>query len=186
MAGKRIGIGKVNAAILDGTEDLSLWSDEELRRGQRKSKNGRWEGRPPAVVPKKLHDELVKRTLDEAADVLRDNLVDAVTLLGRVVRDGDASNAERIKAAELIMKHALPKEPLTVKVDLGPTFEDMLVGAVAHVDDEQAIANPVDYDRDNVLEGELVDESYEPDAYISTTDALSSSVPPPQPTTRRH
>ena len=41
----RIAIGQTNLAILRGEEDVSLWSDEELRRGQRRDKNGHWVGR---------------------------------------------------------------------------------------------------------------------------------------------
>ena len=51
MQSNKIAIGKTNMAILNGTEDVRLWSDEELLRGQRRAKNGRWTGRPPTVVP---------------------------------------------------------------------------------------------------------------------------------------
>lgn len=161
---QRISIGRTNARILSGEEDLSIWSDEELRRGQRKSKRGRWEGRGPAIVPKKLHDELVKRTLDEAAQVLRDNVVDAVTLLGTVVRDKEASNGDRLKAAEMIMKHTLPREPIAVSVEVRTPFMEMLEGSVASLDgDTVAVANTTEYlsriQQDHeVVTGELVDD----------------------------
>lgn len=51
----RVRVGNTNTAILSGEEDLSLWSEEELVRGRRRAKNGKWVGRPPAVVPKALH-----------------------------------------------------------------------------------------------------------------------------------
>lgn len=65
----KITLGKTNQAILNGTEDVRLWSDEELLRGQRKAKNGRWTGRPPKVVPLKIHEELTRRRLSEACDL---------------------------------------------------------------------------------------------------------------------
>src|SRR5918994_3840287 len=35
----RIQVGKTNMAILNGDEDVTLWDDEELIRGQRRAKN---------------------------------------------------------------------------------------------------------------------------------------------------
>lgn len=70
-----IRVGESTVAILNGEEDVSLWSDEELTRGQRKDKNGTWVGRPPTVVPKALHDELVRRKMSKAFELLRDNVV---------------------------------------------------------------------------------------------------------------
>lgn len=62
-----ISLGRTNAAILHGDEDLTLWSEEELIRGPRRDKNGSWSGRPPKVVPKAVHDELVRRPTAKAA-----------------------------------------------------------------------------------------------------------------------
>jgi hypothetical protein len=107
----RVRVGKTNLAILNGEHDLSLWDDEELIRGQRRDRNGRWSGRPPKVVPSAVHAELVRRRLSKAGEVLRESLVDAVTLLRQVVQDEDAQNSDRIKAANLIMDRVLGKAP---------------------------------------------------------------------------
>ncbi len=102
MPGRRIQVGKANAAILDGTADLSLWDEEELLRGQRKSRNGKFQGSPPKMVPKKIHDELVKRKLSRAYELLNESIVDAVLVLREVVTDDEADYSDRIKAATLI------------------------------------------------------------------------------------
>lgn len=67
-----VWVGKANSAILAGTEDLSLWSEEELLRGQRRGKNGRWVGPRPKVVPTAIHQELVQRRMLNAHDLLGD------------------------------------------------------------------------------------------------------------------
>ena len=118
----RIEVGKTNHAILKGDADLSLWSDEELRRGQRKDRNGNWGGRPPKVVPKAIHDELVRRTYDEASAVLRDSLVDAVTLFRTIVQDPDADPAVRLKAATTIVDRVMGRAPMTVHFDVEPLW----------------------------------------------------------------
>jgi hypothetical protein len=68
-----LAVSRHTAAILDGEEDLSAWDDEELLRGQRRAKNGRFVGRPPLVVPQAVHAERVRRTMSKATELLRDS-----------------------------------------------------------------------------------------------------------------
>lgn len=120
----RIGVGNTNLAILNGDEDLSLWDDEELIRGQRRDRNGRWSGRPPKVVPTAVHAELVRRRLSKAGELLRESLVDAVLLLREVVTDDDADYGDRIKAASLIIDRVMGRAPenMTIKVEHEPPW----------------------------------------------------------------
>lgn len=125
-------LGKTNAAILNGELDLSSWSEEELRRGQRRASNGRFHGRPPKVVPKAIHDELVKRLQAKARAKFDEDLYDAVAILGTIVRDSEASNADRITAAKLIIERALGKatERVEIKSDQ-PWLVALQAGVVA-------------------------------------------------------
>lgn len=106
----RIRVGNTNLALMRGDEDVREWSDEELIRGQRRAKNGKWAGRPPGVVPKVVHDELVRRKLSKAYELMNDNLNDAVALLGEIVRDPTAENRDRLKAADMIIDRVMPKQ----------------------------------------------------------------------------
>ncbi|HWJ62106.1 MAG TPA: hypothetical protein VNS19_09045 [Acidimicrobiales bacterium] len=130
-SGTSISLGKTNAAILSGEEDLTLWSEEELVRGQKKGKNGRWTGRKPKVVPTAVHHELTRRRMGQAYELMREDLVAAVQVLGDVVRDSEASNRDRLRAAELIMDRVLGKATERVEVKLAPEpWEQLLVGSV--------------------------------------------------------
>lgn len=130
-SGKSISLGKTNAAILNGDEDVSLWTDEELLRGQRKGKNGRWTGRKPKVVPTAVHHELTRRRMGQAYELMREDLVAAVQVLGSIVKDTEASNRDRLRAAELIMDRVLGKATERVEVKLAPEpWEQLLVGSV--------------------------------------------------------
>lgn len=111
-----IRVGTMTTRILTGQEDLSVWSDEELVRGQRKSKNGRWQGKKPVVVPKALHDELVRRTLSRANELLRENLVAAVEVLMTLINGKDVDDKVRVKAVEMIMDRVMGKEPQKVEM----------------------------------------------------------------------
>ena len=119
MAGRSpVWVGKANSAILNGTEDLSLWSEEELLRGQRKGKHGRWVGPRPKVVPTAVHQELVQRRMLAAHKLLGENLVKAVQVLVDVATDKRTDAAVRVKAAGIIMDRVLGKVP--ERVHLAP------------------------------------------------------------------
>ena len=131
----RIRLGRSNLAILNGDEDLTHWDEEELRRGRRRDKNGRWVGRDPIVVPKAIHNELVRRTLSEGNLRMNDNLYDAVDLLGTVVRDPAADYRDRITAAKIIVDRVMGKTPerIDVSVGLKAKWEDALDASVVTI-----------------------------------------------------
>ena len=129
MSDKRalVRIGKMNTKILTGQEDLSVWSDEELRRGQRKDKNGRWQGRAPLVIPKAIHDELVRRTLDKANELLRDNLVLGVEALVDIIRGQDTEDKDRLKAIDMLMVRVMGTAPVRLDADIRVSaFEEVV------------------------------------------------------------
>ncbi len=126
-----IQIGETNMAILAGREDLSLWDEEELRRGQRKSRNGKFHGRPPTVVPKAIHDELVRRLQTKARARLDEDLYDAVAIMGEIIRDPDASNADKLTASKLIQDRVWGKAANRVQLTAeDPVWLVALAGGV--------------------------------------------------------
>ena len=142
--------GRATMAILEGSEDLSLWDEEELLRGQRRGKNGTWSGRPPKVVPKAIHDELVRRKMSKAHDLLRDNLVAAVEVLVGIAKDKRAQNSDRLKAASLIMDRVLGKVPdhVVLTEDQEPAWAKairagMVQAIIAQAPDDDDIALPM-------------------------------------------
>lgn len=106
-----VRVGKRNTKILTGQEDLSVWSDEELQRGQRKDKNGRWQGVKPTIVPKAIHDELVRRTLAKANQKLVENTETAVEALVDIVKGQDVEDKDRLRAIAMIMDRVMGKTP---------------------------------------------------------------------------
>lgn len=117
-----VRMGTLNTRILTGQEDLSEWDDEELKHGQRKDKNGRFQGRSPVIVPKQLHNELVRRTLGKIEELMRESAYEAAEALveimrGEYVEDKEDPKAkDRIKAAEIILNRVLGKEPIRLEV----------------------------------------------------------------------
>lgn len=133
-----VRIGQMNTRILTGQEDLSTWEDEELKRGQRRDKNGRFQGKPPLVVPKALHDELIRRTMSRSHMILVEAVEDAATAVVEIMNgfytegEDDPKAKDRLKAAEMIMNRVLGKEPIKVeiaafKAKYEEAFEAMIV-----------------------------------------------------------
>jgi len=106
-----IRVGARNTAILIGEDDLSDWDEEELRRGQRRDKNGRFQGQPPKVVPKAIHDELVRRTLAKAEELMRENLYTAIEALVEIITGQDTEDRDKLKAIDMIMNRVMGKTP---------------------------------------------------------------------------
>jgi hypothetical protein len=116
----KIGVGKTNLAIYNGQVDLTEWSEEELVRGQRRSKRGTWEGRPPKVVPKAVHDELVRRKLSQAYELMRDNVVKATGVLIEIATDKEVDAAVRLKAVDMIQNRVMGRAPERVALSIEP------------------------------------------------------------------
>ncbi len=155
-------IGAVNTAIMRGEMDLTAWSDEELLRGQQKNKNGQWTGRPPSVVPTAVHQELARRRMSKAYELLRENVVGAVEVAAEVMTNKEVDNGTRLKAAELIINRVLGKLPEHVTLEVAqqeePAFKRILSTALVMVPtlkDAEALGAGQDGD---VVEGELVED----------------------------
>ena len=104
-----IRVGKANTKIITGQEDLSLWDDDELKEGRRKGKDGTFIGRKPVIIPKAIHDELVKRTLAKANKMLVENTELAVQALIDVVKGADTEDKDRLRAIDMVMTRVLGK-----------------------------------------------------------------------------
>lgn len=108
--------------VVHGEDDLSSWDDEELLRGVRRNKFGKFP-KTPAVIPRQIHEEYQKRRLVKALGLLRDSAVDAVTALREIVNDKDANPQTRITAAQAILSRTIPeKSVLDIELGARPAF----------------------------------------------------------------
>jgi hypothetical protein len=135
-----VRMGTMNTRILTGQEDLSTWEDEELKRGCRRNKNGIFQGISPTIVPKVLHDELVRRTLARSEELMRENLYDAIQALVDIIKGADTEDKDRIKAIEIIMNRVMGKEPMKVEVAaMKSRFEEAFEAMLVPEEDDQVI-----------------------------------------------
>jgi len=73
-------------------------------------------GKDPVVVPKVLHDELVKRTISKANSTMLENLNIAVDMLTSIVSGTDVEPKDKLTAIRMIMDRVMGKEPQKIEV----------------------------------------------------------------------
>jgi hypothetical protein len=150
-----VKISPVTRAVIDGTEDLSTWSDEELERGIRRGRDGKFR-KPPRLVAKAVHDELVRRKMTKAYSLLRESTHKAVEVLIEVATDRKADPAVRVKAAEAILDRSLgkPTESMRLSIDGSEPWQRLIANAIVpNLEDARALMDA------NTVEGEVVEES---------------------------
>lgn len=131
-----VRVGRGTTDILIGREDLSTWDMEELRRGRKRDKNGGWQGRDPVIVAKAVHDELVKRTLDEAQRIMRENLESAVTMLTDLATNPGVEPKDRLKAIDMIMNRVMGRDPQKIELEGESKFEAAIAHSIVSLPEE--------------------------------------------------
>jgi hypothetical protein len=107
------------------------------------------------------HNEQVAKTLRKAEDICRRNTLDAVKLIGHVVRDPHAKDSDRLKAAGMILDRVWGRAPEHVTVDVQqPRWVDALRDVLVVGNDEQASHHEHTASAENaeIIDAEIVDE----------------------------
>lgn len=141
-------IGASNTRILTGQDDLSDWTDEELRYGRRAGKGECFTGRPPKIVPKAIHDELVRRTLVGANDLMRDHLEEAVRELCAIATSEACEAKDRLRAISMIMDRIMGKSPDKVEISGQSPWLIALQAGVVTVNGNGAVKSDAEPDAD--------------------------------------
>jgi hypothetical protein len=153
MTRRAVYPGKAVSAVLTGADELSGWDEEELIRGQRRNKRGKFTGSKPKIVPKALHDELVKRKMTKAYDLLNESIYDAVAILIDIAKDTRTEDGVRLKAVKEILDRTIGKTPINVQIEpsrMSEAFQAMLIP-------EEPSALPQRSTHD-ILDAEVVDD----------------------------
>jgi len=130
MAEQAAAEGRVTAnerwsMLLDGTLTVHDLDDDEVRKMKVRSADGSFSGRGrrlPSHLIAAFHAEQIKR----AKNVMHKSLVKAAKLLDAVIDDPEASRAEQLKAADMILNRVMGKAPETIRVQADDKFTDLL------------------------------------------------------------
>jgi hypothetical protein len=151
-------VGRTQVSILKGEDDLSDWTDEELRRGQRISKSGDWSGRPPQLVARQIHEELVKRKLKRATELLKTSSWKAVKVLAEIATDRQADYNIRLKAATEILDRSIGKPREHVDMTIEAPWQRIMATAIVNSVDGDEVQKALEASNGDVIEGEAVEE----------------------------
>ena len=105
--------------MLDGTRDVSEWDDEELYEGKIRNVKGHFSGPKPRLVPHSVHAELVKRNLGWVKHEFAHSLPKAMAVLNRIMDSPSAENADKLKAAEIVINRVMGKASEKLDINLG-------------------------------------------------------------------
>lgn len=146
--------------IKEGEENLDDWDIEELTRGYRRDKGGKFRGRPPLVVPLEVHNELAKRVKSHVAHQLRGIVAEHVEPVIKRVLAAESLDPEEVPGLRLqaqvaqdlldrfvvsktekveisgTMKHEEIIEQVTVARDL-PSDEEITDADIVEDDEEE-------------------------------------------------
>ena len=105
-------------ALLDGDIAVEDLDEEELARGYPRAADGSFRC-PPNVVPRTLHDRMVRELFARAGRQLKSNLVDAVKNMTEIANDKELDPKVRLAASQWIIERVMGKTP-----DVNVTVEE--------------------------------------------------------------
>lgn len=133
MATRKVRVAEGIAAIANGeVDDVSEWDEEELKRGQRRARDGTFRGRPGKLVPRRVYDELRRRTANEFHEMVRQELVPAMQVVVDMAKGQTDPDPTRLKAAQEIINRFAGKAPEKVEITHHgtPAYEEVLLAGI--------------------------------------------------------
>jgi hypothetical protein len=134
-------------ALLDGTLDYGELDEEELARGYPRAADGSFRN-PPVIIPRGIHTRMMRELFDRANAQLKENLVDAASVMTSIMNNSEIEPKIRLDAAKWLMERVMGKSPdVSISMD-EKTFERLF--------------DRLDRGAGEVIEGDVVMEGYEP------------------------
>lgn len=172
--------------IRAGEMTLDDWSDEELIRGYRKNRNGRF-GPPPKWVPQDVMQELNRRILKRGGKKMLTAYLESVDGLVQLARSAESEKV-RLEAQKEIQNRVSGKVPDRVAISADDPWADMLADAyvlpseLPPLDIEGVKRDAPEAPRPGPTEaGDSADPSQARSSSRVDARGVSTSVPPDQP-----
>jgi hypothetical protein len=105
-------------------EDLD-W--EELIQGRLKDSTGKFNGAPPAILPREFHERIAQEIIVRAESQFRQNFDGAMQALVGIMNNPKAPARERLAAAQYVIERTIGKIPEKQEIKQSVTLFDTLV-----------------------------------------------------------
>lgn len=144
-----------STAVVRGEEDVGTWDWEELRRGRKRSANGRFNGPDPKVIPRPCFEEMYRRVISVAEREMLEALPRIVDALLTIIDAPDVDDATRLRAVQYAMDRTMGKAEDRVRVEANirqqPWEHALQVAIVGEVEDTSIVDAEVVEDDDEVM-----------------------------------
>lgn len=168
--------------LLSGAIDVQDLDDEELSRGMCRDKNGGFTGTPPRMVPKGLHDRMVRELFQRADETLKSGLLDAAGSIVEIARGSAYEPADRIKAATWLWERLRGKVADVVVHTQDKPWEMVLSNISGGSRAASRVARGV-ADEEEILEAQLVVDPgvFDPDPAATVQSEVADEYDPDDP-----
>lgn len=128
QAKRKGGVGAEDLMYAEGTLNMDDWEVEELIRGYRKNRNGKW-GKPPAFIPTEVQQECVRRLVKHGRKNLEGAFVKATELLVELAQTADSEKV-KLEAIKEVMDRVAGKTPDHLKIAAEAPYEAFLADSL--------------------------------------------------------
>jgi hypothetical protein len=161
--------------IAESVLDLEDWDNEELIRGYRRNRSGRF-GEPPKYISREIQQEAFRRLIGRGERKMKQAYIEAVEQLVKLARSAN-SEKTRLEAIKVLMERVVGKVPDIVHVSQEAPWEAMLADAIVPL--SEAIPFELTPNDDGVYALEAAPES-EPESggeVETSTDDAARRIP---------
>ncbi len=113
-------------SLLTGEIDVADLDEEELARGQCRNESGTFDKREPEMVPKSMHDRMMRELFARSDERLREGLLDAVHTMLEICNDPEVEPGVRVRTAQWIFERLRGKVPETIVFSQEKPYEVLL------------------------------------------------------------
>jgi hypothetical protein len=135
---KELGVYDEDLAVAQGILDLDDWSNEELIRGYRKNRNGRF-GKAPKYIPRELQQEMFRRVVQRGEGSMRKAYLESIERLIDLAQNA-SSEKVRLEAIKELMNRVVGKIPDIVITGQAKPYEDILADSLVPISDTPPIS----------------------------------------------
>lgn len=151
-------------ALMMGELSVEDLTDEEILQGKFLDKNGELTGRPPAIIPREVHEKMTAELFRRAEGRLKSRLFDVIETMTEIAageEDGEGNQRyepkDRIKAAIWVAERLMGKLPEVVTHKQERPFEVMYTNISAGARSTRG-SSALQVESEVVEEAEIVDE----------------------------
>lgn len=122
------GVALEDDMYAEGILDMDDWDDEELIRGYRRQRNGKF-GRPPKYIPREIQQEAIKRIVKRGRKNLADAFIKSTETLVELAQSSE-SDKIRLEATKEVMNRVAGKVPEHLLVQGEAPYEAFLADSL--------------------------------------------------------